>query len=145
MCLHLKSDQVQNEKDLNRWFGNRKKFAYVYKRLRKHNYESFYRSPIYEFVWDFKKKKVFEIDRSSKPTKFELETATIRKAATIRRGFHVYISLEMANREKIYSNEVITKFRVYKDDIVAIENGRACKGHNFKELVCKRLEFVRVL
>jgi hypothetical protein len=141
MCLRIKSDQVQNERDLNKWFGNRTKFAYVYKVLIKRTYEDFYRSACFlDYIWNFRKEKVFEVSRSPKPGKEELDYGRINK------GLHVYVNLEEAKKNK-YSYNTIVKFRVRKEDIVAIENNRGNRRvyHNSKELVCTRLEFVKVL
>jgi hypothetical protein len=140
MCLLIQRDQEKNEKDLNRWFGSRTKFAYVYKRLRKWptHKKGLFRSPVFEFIWDFNKTKTYQEDRSNKPTEWELETARVHK------GFHVYVNLETAKKEKIYCDEVVVKFRVNKENIVAIEN-RSIPNYSFLELICTKLEFVKVI
>jgi hypothetical protein len=133
MCLYIKSDQYLNERDLKKWFGNRTKFAYVYKRLHKWSEENFYRSLVYNhFKWDFSKQKVFEVRRDPKPTEEELRYRRINE------GLHVYTNLETARRDG-YGNSVV-KFRVNKEDIVAIDS-----IYTEKEAVCTRLEFVKVL
>jgi hypothetical protein len=133
MCLHICLDQKKNEKILKRWFGRRQKFAYVYKVLQKRSNEDFYRSTLYQnFKWDFRKQKIFEVDRSSKPTEKELYFAKINK------GLHVFTSLEKAESYRSFLDEVIVKFRVNKEDIIAVES-------YIREAVCKRLGFVRVL
>jgi hypothetical protein len=142
MCLWIQPDQDQNEKDLKKWFGNRKKFAYVYKVLRKWSCESFYRSLLYgNFKWDFEKQKEFQVDRDLKLTKSELLSEQINK------GFHVYTSLKLA--KSWISNEpnsVIVKFKVRKENIIAIQNSSfISEKYRFKELVCTRLEFVKVI
>jgi hypothetical protein len=140
MCLRIKSDQIQNEKDLNRWFGSRKKFAYVYKVLRKWDDEDFYRSLWHpEFIWDFSKQKVYQIDRVSGLTKDELDRKVVNE------GFHVYTSLEIATFNCGSCFEKIAKFRVKREDVVAIENNYNNKELNLKELVCTKLEFVRIV
>jgi hypothetical protein len=131
MCLYIQPDQEENDKDLKKWFGNRKKFAYVYKVLRKWPSEDFYRSAVYSFIWDFRKQKVFQVDRDPKPTGLELHFGDIHK------GFHVYTSLEAAG-PCTHPNYKIIKFKVFKKDIVAV-NTCSC------EAVCIRLEFVKVL
>jgi hypothetical protein len=146
MCLHIKLEQSQNEKDLNHWFGSRKRFAYVYKVLRKWPDEDIYRSIWYPyFIWDFKIQKIYRVNRSSKLTKEELSYGEIYE------GFHVYTTLEEAKSQRYtYSKETIVKFRVLKEDIVAIQNNIQNNKYlyekkNFKEAVCKRLEFVKIL
>jgi hypothetical protein len=131
MCLWIKSDQKENDKDLKKWFGSRKKFAYVYKVLIKSIDEDLYRSAVYSFIWDFNNQKIFQVDRDPKPTGLELHFGDIHK------GFHVYTSLEAA-RPCTNPNYKIIKFKVLKKDIVAV-NTCSC------EAVCTRLEFVKVL
>jgi hypothetical protein len=131
MCLYISLYQDQNELELENYFGSRKKFAYVYKILRKEDHEDFYRSPIYDFVWDFKIQKVYQVDRDPNPTEFELEVRQIRE------GLHVYTSLEAA-RDSLERLNTIVKFRVLKENIVAINNFQG-------EAVCRELEFVKVL
>jgi hypothetical protein len=141
MCLYIKRDQTQNEKDLNKWFGNRKKFAYVYKILLKEDGESFYRSLNYNnFIWDFKNQKTFQVGREPKPTIFELNRERINW------GLHVYTSLKIAQENQFYFEMVTVKFRANKEDIVAIENdGHSHRYKNFIEAVCKKLTFVKVM
>jgi hypothetical protein len=141
MCLWIKFNQEENERDLKKWFGSRKKFAYVYKILRKYPDEDVYRSEYHSnFKWDFKKKKTFQIVRSLKPTKEELRDKEINK------GLHIYTSLEEAKYHLFYSNSKIIKFRVDKEDIIAIENeGRSHGYENFREAVCKKLTFVKIV
>jgi hypothetical protein len=139
MCLKIKLDQKQNKKDLKKWFGNRKKFAYVYKILEKEclgHYISVFRR---NFAWDFNKQKVYQVDRPSKPTQIELEKQAINK------GLHVYTSLKAAKIYKICACDVIVKFRVRREDIVAVDNNRVNKKYNLTQAVCRRLEFVKVL
>jgi hypothetical protein len=139
MCLWIESDQSQNEKDLKKWLGSRKKFAYVYKILVKREEESFYRSLVYsDFIWDFSKQKIFQVDRDPKPTELELEVRRIYK------GLHAYTNLE-TTRSCLEKNNVVVKLRVRKEDIVAIENHYNDKDFDLKELVCTRLEFVKVI
>jgi hypothetical protein len=148
MCLYISSDQNQNEKDLKRWFGSRKKFAYVYKILRKYSYEDFYRSEYYpSYKWDFSKQKVFQVDRPNKPTYGELSHLSIFKNPTygeIHYGLHVYTNLKEAKRF-FPSDKTIAKFRVKKEDIIAIQNDMSRKENNFKELVCRKLTFVKII
>jgi hypothetical protein len=142
MCLWIKSDQDLNERDLNKWFGNRKKFAYVYKILIKAKNEDFYRSARFNsFIWDFSKQKVFEVRRDPKPTKSELNRERINF------GLHVYTSFEEVKYWDYYKpDSAIVKFRVNKEDIVAIQNSSlVLKRYHYKEAVCKKLEFVKVL
>jgi hypothetical protein len=140
MCLYIKKDQGKNDRDLNQWFGNRKKFAYVYKILIKNKKESFYRSYYYNnFIWDFSKEKVFEVYRDLKPTIFELGNESIDW------GLHVYTSLKEAKDICSSLAEAIIKFRVKKEDIIAIENGWYRKEDNFKQAVCTKLTFVKVI
>jgi hypothetical protein len=139
MCLWIESDQEKNEKDLNKWFGSRKKFAYVYKILKKYPDEDFYRSKHYQhFIWNFKKQKVYEVVRDLKPTENEL------KRRYINFGLHVYTDLETL---KVYPDpdEVVVKFRVKREDIVAIQNHCIYDKYKLNELVCTKLEFVKVL
>jgi hypothetical protein len=143
MCLWIKQDQEENDKDLKKWFGNRKKFAYVYKVLRKWPEENFYRSSVYSnFIWDFSKEKVFEVRRSRKPTKKELGRTKISD------GLHIFTSLETA-KKYFYSthckNAIIAKFRVLKEDIVTVENNWELEKNNRRQAVCTRLEFVKVI
>jgi type IV secretory pathway VirB6-like protein len=138
MCLKIKSDQEENERDLKLFLKEKKK-VFVYKIIQKAPYESFYRSLIFDFTWDFEKQKVFEIERSSKPTEFELTHNVVGK------GFHVFVSLENTKEHQCYLNTVIAKFKVDKEDIIAIGNNYNCWEDNFKELVCTRLEFVKVI
>jgi hypothetical protein len=142
MCLYISSDQEQNEKELKRWFGSRKKFAYVYKiLLQKRDNEEFYRSLIYDdFIWNFSEQQVFLENRSLRPTKEELVYKQINS------GFHVYISLEEAkcwNFDK--ADLVIVKFKVNKEDIVAIDKDWEKEEDNIKQAVCTKLEFIKVL
>jgi hypothetical protein len=139
MCLWIKQDQEENKKNLNKWFGSRKRFAYVYKILRKWPEENFYRSPVYDFKWDFKKQKVFQVDRPNKPTKEELNYGEIHK------GLHVYTSLKKAKENQNFSCDTIIEFKVSKENIVAIEINWSDKEDNFQELVCRKLEFVKVV
>jgi hypothetical protein len=140
MCLHIKPDQTQNEKDLNKWFGSRTKFAYVYKVLEKSPYESFYKS-IYRsyFKWDFKKQQIYQVDRPLKPTKEELESGEIYI------GFHVYTNLEVARINKVCDYDIVVKFQVKREDIVAVENDYFNKDYNLEELVCRKLTFIEVV
>jgi hypothetical protein len=130
MCLDINKDQEENERNLNKWFGSRTKFAYVYKILRKNKSEDFYRSATYDrFIWDFSRQKVFEVDRSSKPTKMEILTGLIGE------GFHVYTS-KISTIER--TSGVVVKFRVKREDLVAVNIFN-------KEAVCKKLNFVKVI
>jgi hypothetical protein len=139
MCLWIKSNQERNERDLNKWFGNRKKFAYVYKVLRKRPDEDFYRSLVkVDFKWDFKNQKIFQVNRPLKPTFWELSDRKIDE------GFHIYTSLKEAKRRK-GSYGIIIKFRVRKENIVAVDNDWDREKDNFKQAVCTKLEFVKVL
>jgi hypothetical protein len=139
MCLWIKSDPIENELDLKRWFGSRTKFAYVYKVLRKWPKRSSYKSVWYsEFTWNFNKQKVYQVDRDLKPTRDELKIGEIGK------GFHVYTDLKIA-KEVCSLFEVVVKFRVSKKNIIAVQNNRTEDRFNFTELVCQRLEFVKVL
>jgi hypothetical protein len=139
MCLLISPDQNRNEKDLSHWFGSRKKFTYVYKFLRKttklpgnFGQPIVYKSPYFEFFkWNFRKQKIFEIKRPSKPTEYELGSGNICM------GLHVCTSLKEARRKKYY-NDIIVKFKVLKEDVVAVNN-------YYNEAVCTRLEFVKVL
>jgi hypothetical protein len=138
MCLLISPYQELNDRDLKRWFGNRKKFAYVYKILYKSPDEDFYRSENYRnFKWDFKNQKVFQVDRPNRPTKFELKTEEINT------GLHVYTNLETAKKNRYC--KVIVKFKVLKEDIVAIENYYCGEEFNFPHLVCTKLEFVKIV
>jgi hypothetical protein len=140
MCLFIKSDQDRNEKDLKRWFGSRTKFAYVYKILRTWPETPSYKSVWYSnFEWDFNKTKIYQVIRPAKPTKDELKIGEIGK------GFHVYASLKTA-KEVRGGNlfEIVVKFRVNREDIVAIQNNRTPR-FNLTELVCTKLEFVKVI
>jgi hypothetical protein len=152
MCLRIKSDQEQNERDLNKWFGNRKKFAYVYKVIRKWKNEDFYRSIHRDYIWDFKVQETYQVDRNSKPTQKELDSREVNI------GFHVYASLKTAKKDFYYTsrkdtyhkdrhctNTRIVKFRVQREDIIAVDNGYLDEEFNFDELVCDRLEFVKVV
>jgi hypothetical protein len=139
MCLYISPSQSQNEKDLNRWFRNRKKFVYVYKVLRKLPDEDFYRSPHFpEFIWDFKNQKIFQVDRPNKPTEEEL------RLWHIDYGLHTYTSFEIAKWNQGY-NAAIVKFKVLKKDIIAIENDWDKKEYDFREAVCRKLTFVKVI
>jgi hypothetical protein len=139
MCLIISYNQEENEKDLKRWLGRRRKFAYVYKILRKYDDENFYRSEnFHDFIWNFSKQKIYQVNRLSEPTHFEL---TFRE---INQGLHVYTNLEIAQRYYC-TNRVVVKFRVLKEDIIAVQNGCYWKSNNFTELVCKRLEFIKVI
>jgi hypothetical protein len=146
MCLFIKPDQEENEEDLRRWFkshhkwfGVHKGFAYVYKVLVKKPNEDFYRSPRFpDYKWDFNNQKVFQVRRSHKPTQEELENRSIEI------GLHVYTHLE-SMKPYLDSNEVVVKFRVRKENIVAIENNYKVKKYNFEEAVCTKLEFVKVI
>jgi hypothetical protein len=139
MCLCISSDQKENEKELNRWFGSRTKYIYIYKVLHKRSEENFYRSLVYNyFKWDFSEQKIFEVYRDPKPTELELEVRQIHK------GLHVYTNLETA-RSCLEKNNVVVKLRVRKEDVVAIGNHYNDKDFNLKEAVCTRLEFVKVL
>jgi hypothetical protein len=136
MCLYIKQDQKENNKDLKKWFGRRTKFAYVYKVLGKKQDESFYRSIHFpNFIWDFNKQKIFKVNRSSKPTKEELKW----------KGLHVFTSFRVA---KIFTDymrgEEIAKFKVSDEDIVAVEN-KLYHQFSSEELVCTRLEFVEIV
>jgi hypothetical protein len=138
MCLYINREQSQNEKDLKRWFGSRKRFAYVYKVLRKNEDEDFYRSFHYcDYIWNFRKQKVYQVDRDSDPTEEELDLREIDF------GFHVYTSLEEAKAEYSSYNyykpdSAVVKFRVSKKDFVAVDY--------FEDTaVCRKLEFVKVL
>jgi hypothetical protein len=143
MCLEIKSNRKENTKDLDKWFGNRTKFAYVYKVLEKRTEELFYRSLFFGwFIWVFDKQKVFQVKRSSKPTKIELYWGEISD------GLHVFTSLETAKKDFYYTHRKdarIVKFRVRRKDVVAVENGYTKDKHNFNEAVCTRLEFVKVI
>jgi hypothetical protein len=134
MCLHISYDQEQNEEDLQDFLGNRKNI-FVYKVLIRRLYENFYRS-FYrpEFEWDFRKQKIYQVDRPNKPTKDELYNSQIEK------GLHVYTHLNMARyfREIHEGSETIAKFRVERKDIVAVNNG-------YHEAVCTKLTFIKVL
>jgi hypothetical protein len=144
MCLYIKKDQEKNERDLNNFLRDCEK-VYVYKILRKGIYRGFYRSIHYpNCIWNFKKQKVYWIDRSSKPTEYELNLGEISQ------GLHVYVSFRIAQEYfrhfySCLSDLVIVKFRVNKRDIVAIQNDWIFEEPNFKQLVCKRLEFVEVV
>jgi hypothetical protein len=142
MCLCIKKDQSQNEKDLQNFIGDQKEIL-VYKILEKLRHEDFYRSFHYfDYIWDFKNQKTFEVNRVSIPTVEELNYGAIEE------GFHVYTDLGKAQAECYYVTQIvhkIVKFKVLKEDIVAIENGLSWKDHNFKELVCTRLTFVEVI
>jgi hypothetical protein len=134
MCLRIKPDQIQNEKNLKKWFGSRKKFAYVYKILRNYSGESFYRSiwfPDY-FTWHFKEQKIYQENRPNTPTEYELSFKKINK------GLHVYTSFKEAKRHQIYFGEAIVKFRANKEDIVAVNNSH-------REAVCTKLTFVKII
>jgi hypothetical protein len=132
MCLEISPYQDQNELELEKWFGSRKKFAYVYKILQKYSCEDFYRSEYYpSYKWDFSKQKVFQVDRPNKPTYGELFHRRIKF------GLHVFTSL---NEVKYWEPKVggIVKFRVRKEDVVAVDNFN-------NEAVCTRLEFVKIV
>jgi hypothetical protein len=140
MCLLIKSDQKENERDLNRWFGNRTRFAYVYKILRKWTDEDFYRSVCRDFIWDFEKQKVYQVCRYKKPTEKEL------KAGIVNKGFHVYTSLKEAKRHRYsYAYDIVVKFRVKREDLVAVDNDWIIEEDNLKQAVCTRLEFVKIV
>jgi hypothetical protein len=139
MCLFICSDQERNKRDLKKWFGSRTKFAYVYKVLKKDPYESFYRSICHNFIWDFEKQKVFQVDRDPNPTEFELEVRQIRE------GLHVYTSFKEAKLKRYpYTSDIIVKFKVLKEDVVAIRNNY-CFKNRFTQAVCKKLIFVKVV
>jgi hypothetical protein len=140
MCLYITNNQDQNNKDLKRWFGRRQKFAYVYKVLQKRASENFYRSSWHpEFIWDFSKQKEYQVDRDPKPTEKELYSREIHK------GFHIYTSLKEVKYHKSTFRPIV-KFRVNKEDIIAIENDYDDpEEHNFSEAVCRKLTFVKVL
>jgi hypothetical protein len=139
MCLLISLDQEENERDLKKWFGNRTKFTYVYKVLKKQQNEDFYRSWFHNgFIWDFRKGKVFQVNRDSEPTEEELTNREINK------GLHVYTGLEKAKRSKGFFSTIV-KFRVEKKDIVAVENYYDNPEYNFKEAVCRKLTFVKVI
>jgi hypothetical protein len=139
MCLLINPDQSQNKKDLDHWFGSRKKFAYVYKFLRKTTklpgnlgQSIVYKSPYFEFFkWNFRKQKIFQVKRSYKVTEDELDLGRICV------GLHVCTSLKEAKRKK-YPSDIIVKFKVLKKDIVAVDN--SCR-----EAFCRKLTFVKVL
>jgi hypothetical protein len=138
MCLLINPNQEQNNRDLKKWFGNRQIFAYVYKVLAKKPGKDFYRSIFKQnYIWDFRKNKEYQVNRPSKPTKEELNLEEVHY------GFHVYTTLEEAKRHCY--DRIIVKFRVRRKNIVAIENYYCNKDHNFKELVCRRLEFVKIV
>jgi hypothetical protein len=147
MCLSINPDQIQNEEDLNKWLGRRKNFVYVYKVLRKRPNEDFYRSAWYKnFIWDFSKQKVFQVDRSPIPTKDELDWGGIVD------GLHVYTSIKGVKKDFLYNgynshhkNVVIVKFRVNRKDVVAVENYYIDKEDNFQTAVCKKLTFVKIV
>jgi hypothetical protein len=142
MCLCIKKDQYQNEKDLQNFIGDQEEIL-VYKILEKRDYEDFYRSLQYfNYTWDFKKQKTFEVNRDSIPTVEEL------KYGAIEEGLHVYIDLGKAQAKWGSSTQIvqkIVKFKVKKENIIAIENDLSWKDHNFKELVCTKLTFIEVI
>jgi hypothetical protein len=149
MCLYTRSDQSQNKKDLNKWFGNRKKFAYVYKILVKIPGEDFYRSEYFSnFIWNFSKQKVYRINRSSNPTKEELsygERWTGMSFGRIDKGFHVYTNLETAKAIYSHYRRKIAKFKVFKEDVVAVNNNWFFSNRCLKEAVCRKLTFVKII
>jgi outer membrane receptor for Fe3+-dicitrate len=136
MGLYIKQDQEENERNLNRWFGSRKKFAYVYKILVKQEDENLYRSFTFsDFIWDFSRQKVFEVERPKKPTEFELNPDGL-DFGEIHKGFHVYTSLEAAG--PCANNYITVKFKVLKEDIIAINN-------LYGQAVCRKLTFVKII
>jgi hypothetical protein len=150
MCLWIKFNQEENERDLKKWFNHHKKwfgsnkgYAYVYKTLHEDLEKGFYRSLWHdEFIWDFRIQKIFQVERDSKPTVDELHLRQID------RGLHVYTSIETTKKDFYYicrKNTRIAKFRVLKEDIVAVENGYIKDKHNAKEAICRKLTFVKVI
>jgi hypothetical protein len=129
MCLWIYHDQEKNERNLEGFLGGNDE-VYVYKVLGKFLEEKIYRSYYYyNTIWDFSKQNVFKVDRSSKPTKYEL------KIGNVEEGLYAYTTLSHAAAMKIIYS-VIAKFKVRKEDIVAVE------GYFYEEIVCRRLEFV---
>jgi hypothetical protein len=142
MCLHISQDQSQNEENLKKWFGSRKKFAYVYKVLQKWPDEHFYRSFYHpNYIWNFSKQKVYQVDRPLRPTKEELEENILldffRKYGAIRKGLHIYTDLR-TTRYYLGKNRTIAKFRVNKKDLVTVNN-------TTNEAVCRKLTFVKIV
>jgi hypothetical protein len=139
MCMRIKSDQEQNERDLYEFINGRKEI-FVYKILQN---GSFYTSLYHpEFIWNFSKQKIYEVDRPPKPTNKE------SKDTYVSLGLHVYTSLEEAKyriRTGFYDHFTIVKFKVRAEDIIAVENGWTCNSTNFLEAVCTRLEFVEIV
>jgi hypothetical protein len=145
MCLWIRNNQEENDKDLKEFLGDRQEI-YVYKILYKNPDKDFYRSEYYEFFWDFKKQKVYKIDRPLKPTKEELSYGEDGiNWGEIHKGFHVYTDLETAKATCGYYRREIVKFKVLKEDIVAINNNWFFSKKYLKELVCRKLMFVEVL
>jgi hypothetical protein len=137
MCLYLRFDKNQNEKDLQAFIGDQEEID-VYKILRKDDDENFYRSENYpDYIWDFSKQRIFQVDRPSRPTGYE------RNDGCIEEGFHVYTSLKVAEDYRWDDCTVIVKFRVRAEDVVAVENDR--DYNNFQELVCTKLIYVEVV
>jgi hypothetical protein len=148
MCLYIKRDQKENKRDLQEFLGDQEKI-FVYKILEKRPNEDFYRSLVYShFTWNFSKERIFCVNVNSKPTKRDLEEGEVYL------GFHTYTNLKIARERQYYSSMSIVKFKVKKQDIIAVEN-RAdnpinCLDlrkptPNFQRLVCRKLEFVEIL
>jgi hypothetical protein len=137
MSIEIKSNQEENKEDLQNFINDRKEI-YVYQVLRECSSKNHYRFSYQSCIWDFSKQRIYEVDRPSRPTEKELKKGEIYK------GYCVYTNLESAKFMKFYCDGVIVKFKVDKEDLVAIENN-CCFGLNFESLVCRKLNFVRVV
>jgi hypothetical protein len=129
MPLSINKSQEENDIILQNFVGNRDK-VFVYKIVVKSSWENFYRSPRHgEFIWDFNKHNIFEINRSSKPTEEE------RESGEIAEGLHVYASFKDDFMGWDFYGRKTVKFEVEREDIVAVDEAH-------EELVCKKLTFV---
>jgi hypothetical protein len=139
MCVYIKQDPDWNKIDLQNFIGDREEID-VYKILQKCNNEKIYRSFHYSScIWDLENQKVFQVDRPSRPTGYELNDGGTGE------GLYVYTSLEIAENYRLYDHTVIVKFRVKAEDIVAVENDYYREEENFQELVCRKLTYVEVI
>jgi hypothetical protein len=132
MCLWINFEEEKNDTSLQEFLKDQKEI-YVYKVLTKEENEEFYRSLCFpKFIWDFSKEKIYQVNRSSKPTDKELFCGRIET------GFHVYTSFGAAKRESDCDSTIV-KFQVKAENIIAVD----CFSTN--KLLCTELEFIEVL